>query len=202
MKPLSPQLLLLLLLISTFRLLPQSSATTVTTTAPAPADFIRSVCNNTHAYADLCYSSFSPYANVIKQNPAPLVHVAVAVSHSMVYCVATDVTRLARKSKGKSSGAFADCISTLGDATDQTSDSLGQLQQIAAGKGGDFNTAMDSVLTEMSAVLTNEDTCLDEFQEEPEGPVKKEVVDLVTEAKKFTSIALAFVNHYAKNGSP
>ena len=54
----------------------------------------------------------------------------------------------------------------------------------------------------MSAALTNEDTCLDEIESEPEGPVKKKVVEVVTNTRKFTSIALAFVNYYAKNGLP
>ncbi|XP_054823123.1 pectinesterase inhibitor 7-like [Prosopis cineraria] len=196
MKALIPLIFSLLLLAATFHHLPQSSAA-----VPGDSDFIRSACNTT-LYADLCHSSISPYANAIKQNPSALARVGVAVAHAVVRGVATDVSALSREAKGRAAGAINDCISILGDAVDQMSESLGQLRQIAAGKGGDFKFAIDTVLTEMSAALTNEDTCTDEFQDEPEGPVKNKVVDGVAKANKFTSIALAFVNYYAKKGSP
>ncbi|XP_028759051.1 pectinesterase inhibitor 10 [Neltuma alba] len=208
MKALSPQLVSFLLLVAaTFHLLPLPSTATATGEAPAPGpvsvndDFIRSVCNNT-MYADLCYSSISPYAAVIKQDPSALSRVGVTVAYSVVGRVTTDVTGLSRQAKGSAAAAISDCISTLGDAKDGISDSLGQLRQIEAGRSGNFKFAIDTVLTEMSAALTNEETCTDEFQDEPEGPVKKKVMDSVTEAKKFTSIALAFVNYYAQKGSP
>ena len=189
MEALSPRLLsLLLLLTATFHLLPPSSSA-------ATGNFIRSACQNARENANLCYTSFSPYTHVIKQNLAALVHVSVAVSHSVVHSVTTDISRL------NGSDALEDCISTLGDARDQISDSLAQLQQIADDKGRNFKQVMDAVLTEMSAAYTNEDTCMDEILEDPDGPVKKEMKDLVTEAEKFTGIALSLVGYYAKNGS-
>ncbi|KAK4263994.1 hypothetical protein QN277_029337 [Acacia crassicarpa] len=201
MKAQSSQLLSLLLLIAaTFHLLPPSSAARASASNHGNTDFIRSVCNNT-VYPDVCNSHISRYAHAIKQNPAALSRVGVALSHSVVRGAATSLSGLSGQAKGRAAHAISDCISTLGEASDQISESLGQLRQITAGKGGDFKFAMDTVLTRMSAALTNEDTCIDGFEEEPKDLVKK-VVDIVTEAEKFTSIALAFVNYYAKKGSP
>ncbi|KAI9126196.1 hypothetical protein K1719_002617 [Acacia pycnantha] len=202
MKAQSPQFLSLLLLVAaTFYLLPPASATPASASDHRNTDFIRSVCNNT-LYPDVCYSSISRYAHAIKQNPAVLSRVGLALSHAVVRGAATSLSGLSGQAKGRAADAISDCISMLGDASDQISESLGQLRQITAGKGGDFKFAMDTVVTHMSAALTNEDTCIDGFEEEPKDLVKKKVVDIVTEAEKFTSIALAFVNYYANKGSP
>ncbi|KAI9096378.1 hypothetical protein K1719_026097 [Acacia pycnantha] len=208
MKALSPQLLSLLLVAATFHLLPPSSAAAITSKAPASApgpisasaDFIQSVCNITGdgsgvCYSCICYSFISPYANVINQNPNTLCCVGLTLAQSVARRVATYISGL----KGRFS---SDCNFCLGVATDQISDSLGTIQQIAAGKGGDFNFTMFKVLTEMSAAMTNQDTCMDEFLEEPHGPVKKRALDLLAEAKTFTGIAMAFVDCYSDKGSP
>ncbi|KAK4275942.1 hypothetical protein QN277_018952 [Acacia crassicarpa] len=203
MKTLSTQALSLLLLLVTavFPLFPLLSAATVMTEAhtpapsPSPAGFIRSVCKLTKDDADVCYSSISPYANVINQNVNSLCCVGLTLAQSEARRVTTYVSGL----KGRFSST---CNFVLGVAINQTSDSLGTIRQIAAGKGGDFNFAMDRVLDEMAAAMTNQDTCMNDFLEEPDGPVKKKALDLLTEAKTFTGIATAFVYYYSKEASP
>ncbi|KAI9079048.1 hypothetical protein K1719_039000 [Acacia pycnantha] len=200
MKALSPQLLSLLFA-ATFHILPPSSAAAITAEAPATApgpvsaDFIQSVCNITGdpgiCYSCICYSFVSSHANVINQNPNTLCCVGLTFAQSLARRVATYISGL----KGRFS---SDCNFCLGVATDQISGSLGTVRQIAAaGKGGDFNFTMFKVLMEVSAAMTNQDTCMDEFLEEPDGPVKKKALDLLAEAKTFTGIAMAFVDYYS-----
>ncbi|KAI9096295.1 hypothetical protein K1719_026014 [Acacia pycnantha] len=196
MKALSPQLVsLLLLVIAAFPLFPVSSAAAIMTEAPSSDDFIRSVCKVTEGDADVCYSSISPYANVINQNVNTLCCVGLTLAQSEARRVATYVSGL----KGRFSST---CNFCLGVAINQTSDSLGTIRQIAAGTGGDFNSLMDKVLTEMAAAMTNQDTCMDDFLEEPNGPVKKKALDLLKKAKTFTAIATAFVDYYSKKTWP
>ncbi|KAI9096354.1 hypothetical protein K1719_026073 [Acacia pycnantha] len=152
MKALIPQHLSLLLLVTAaFPLFPLSSTATIMTEAPAPApspdDFIRSVCKVGEDDADVCYSSISPYANVINQNVNTLCCVGLTLAQSEARRVATYVSGL----KGRFS---SDCNFCLGVAINEISDSLGTIRQIAAGKGGDFNFSMSNVLTDMSAALT------------------------------------------------
>ncbi|KAK4259660.1 hypothetical protein QN277_005970 [Acacia crassicarpa] len=202
MKALIRQHLSLLLLVTAaFPLFPLSSAATIMTEAPAPTptpspdDFIRSVCKVTGDNADVCYSSISPYANVINQNVNTLCCVGLTLARSEARHVATYVSGL----KGRFS---SDCNFFLGVAINLISESLGTIRQIAAGKGGDFNSSMFNVLTEMSGAITYQDTCKEEFLEEPDGPVKKKALNLLTEAENFADIALAFVHYYSKKASP
>ncbi|KAI9096387.1 hypothetical protein K1719_026106 [Acacia pycnantha] len=198
MKALSPQLLSLLLLVAAaFPLFPLSSAAAIMTESPAssPTDFIRSVCKITGDVADVCYSSISPYANVINRDVNTLCCVGLTLAQSEARRVATYVSSL----KGRFSST---CNFCLGVAINKISDSLGTIRQIAAGEGGDFNLAMDKVLTEMAAAMSNQDNCMDHFSEEPDGPVKKKALDLLTEAETFAGIATAFVYYYSKKASP
>ncbi|XP_054801543.1 pectinesterase inhibitor 4-like [Prosopis cineraria] len=117
-------------------------------------DFIPSACNTTDN-SDLCYSSISPYAHVIKQSPAALALIGITVAHPVLRRVASDVSALSPKANGSYAGALSVCVETLGTALDDV--------------GGGLYW-MHSPKTE----------CTDGFEDEPEGSVKKEVVDRVT----------------------
>ncbi|XP_061344958.1 21 kDa protein-like [Gastrolobium bilobum] len=170
-------------------------------------DFIRTSCNTT-LYPDVCYTSLSRYANAVQQNPGQLARVAISVSLSKVHRTASYVSNLTREADygGNSRAALAlhDCFSNLDDAVDEIRGSLKQMRQIgAAGTGaGSFLFQMSNVQTWMSAALTDEETCTDGFQDVPDGSVKTDVCDRVSNVKKFTSNALALVNRYANKGMP
>lgn len=55
---------------------------------------------------------------------------------------------------------------------------------------------MSKVQTWMSASLTAQVTCMDGFEDVPDGPVKSDVNSRVTSVKQVTSSALALVNSY------
>ncbi|XP_054801544.1 pectinesterase inhibitor 7-like [Prosopis cineraria] len=180
--------LLLLLLAATFFLIPPTLA--------AATDFIRSACNTTDN-PDLCYSSISPYAKVIKQSPAVLARIGITVAQPVIRRVASDVSALSGKANSSYAGAFSVCEETLGTAVDNVGDALSWMRQLEEGKGGSFEYVIKAVNTQLSGAMTNEMTCTDEF--EPDGPVKKEVVDRVTYAFEFTGIALSLVTYYANH---
>ncbi|KAI4357598.1 hypothetical protein L6164_001536 [Bauhinia variegata] len=170
-------------------------------------DYIRTSCNTT-LYPDICFSSLSPFANAIQQNPGKLARVAITVSLSRAHEMASYVNNLTREAEyganSRASSALHDCFSNLDDAVHEIRGSLKQMRQIgAAGSGGEsFRFQMSNVQTWMSAALTDEETCTDGFEDVPEDPVKSDVCDRVTGVKKFTSNALALVNNYANRGIP
>ena len=196
-------LLLSLFLFSTtfFYLQPTTTAYDGAPTSD-PGDFIRTSCGTT-LYPDLCFSSLSRYANAIQQDPAQLARVAISVSLAKAHNAASYVSNLTREAdygaNSRAASALHDCFTNLGDAVDEIRGSLKQMRQIgAAGAGAEsFRFQMSNVQTWMSAALTDEETCTDGFQDVPEDAVKSDVIDHVSDVKKFTSNALALVNSYA-----
>lgn len=90
-----------------------------------------------------------------------------------------------------------DCFTNFGDAVDEIRGSLKQMGQLgAAGLG------VDSFRFQMSAALTDEDTCTDGFEDVADGSLKSDVCDRVTKVHKITSNALALVNSYVAKGTP
>ncbi|CAN6716750.1 unnamed protein product [Malus baccata var. baccata] len=60
---------------------------------------------------------------------------------------------------------------------------------------------MSNVQTWMSAMLTDEETCTDVFDDVEDGPPKTDVSNRVENVKKVTSNALTLVNSVAENGA-
>ncbi|XP_047309189.1 21 kDa protein-like [Impatiens glandulifera] len=199
--PIHQQLLLLLLL------LPEIFITATTTTTDS--DFIRSSCMKT-TYPDLCYTSLSIYSNVIKQNPAALARVSIAVSLFRTLRMARHATNLSRSADYESdhrlSAAIHDCVSVYGDAVDQIRDSLRKMKKIVMMNRelGDatLRLELNDVQTWMSAALTNEDTCIDGFEDVEDGEMKLDVCYRTIKVKEVTSNALALVNSYADKVLP
>ncbi|XP_065855173.1 21 kDa protein-like [Euphorbia lathyris] len=202
--------LLLSLLITTLlfhlRSIP-ATASPGPTSQPNTTDYIRSSCGAT-LYPEICYYSLSSYASAIQQNPANLARVAIGLSLWRARRMAAYVSNLSREadygSDHRASSALHDCFSNFGDAVDEINDSLKQMRQLG-GAGSStqaFRFQMSNVQTWMSAALTDEETCTDGFEDVPDCAVKSEVCNRATQAKKFTSNALALVNSYAAKGLP
>ena len=104
----------------------------------------------------------------------------------MCVIVTASISCLCGKAKGKATIYIKDCVYYFEQAIDLLSDSLDKLREIAAGKVGDFKFAIFEVRSTMSGASTYQTTCTDEFVD---GPLKKKVLDLVAESKKFTYIA-------------
>ncbi|XP_010271276.1 PREDICTED: 21 kDa protein-like [Nelumbo nucifera] len=196
------------LLATAFFLLPGISAVDPTDPSSNATDFIRSSCSTT-LYPDVCYTSLSRYGSAVQQDPGQLARLAIAVSLSNAHRTATYLSNLSREAEtGADQGAAAvlqDCFTTFGDAVDQMRRSINEMRHINSQET--FKFQMNNVQTWMSAALTNEDTCTEEFDDVPDGPTKTDVCDRVGNVRKFTSNALALVNTYVNSvtnatGSP
>ncbi|GAB2227423.1 hypothetical protein Droror1_Dr00009244 [Drosera rotundifolia] len=196
----TPRLLLLsfLLLISLHQALP------ATALSPASDDFIRSCCNAT-LNPDLCYASLARFASSAHSDPAQLARFAIGLSLSQARYVASFLSTLARNSHysmdPSSASALRDCVSVFRDTAGLIKDSLVQMRELGRGYGEGYEVwrfQISNVKTWMSAAITNEDTCVDGFDEVgDDGKVKADVERRVGVATEFASIALAIVDWYA-----
>ncbi|KAL8112283.1 hypothetical protein AgCh_019838 [Apium graveolens] len=174
--------------------------------APAPSisttnnsEFIRTNCQTT-LYPVLCYRSLSRHALKIQENPALLAQAAIGVSLNRAKRMTNYVSNLTQEAdtgatEPRAASALQDCFSVFGDAVEQIRDSLAQMLKLG-GSGESLRFQMSNVQTYMSAALTNEDTCIDGFEEVNDGPMKKDVCDRTVKVKQVTSNALALVNSY------
>ncbi|KAK6157577.1 hypothetical protein DH2020_011825 [Rehmannia glutinosa] len=181
-----------------------ASTTSIAAPSPAPSttagasDFIRTNCDTT-LYPELCYHSLAGYANAVQQDPARLARVAVGVSLSRAQRMAMYVANLSRRADygadPRAASALHDCFSVLGDAVDQIRGSVKQMRRLT-GSGEEVRFQLSNVQTWMSAALTNEDTCVDGFEDVADGAVKSDVCDRALKVKEVTSNALALVNGF------
>ncbi|KAF3487662.1 hypothetical protein F2Q69_00055577 [Brassica cretica] len=159
-------------------------------------EFVRTSCNVTQ-YPDLCFKSLAGYASTVHENPARLTKISVDVAILKAKSTVVFLSRLSR-----SAPEVKNCVSYVRYALDSMRDDcLPILRNIIRGGGvAVFSNQMDDVITYMSTVITFEETCTDEYEDE-EGKVKTVVCDRVNKLKMFSSIALSLANSLAKNGS-
>nr|QIR83198.1 pectin methylesterase inhibitor 4 [Cunninghamia lanceolata] len=168
-------------------------------TAMRPGDdFIESSCKVTR-YPDLCVASLRSYAASLqeKQSQKELVKAAVKVSLQNSRNMTIWAVKLSRRAADlnkRERGALKDCVENFGDTSEQIRESLAELKHL---RPDTFKFQMSNVQTWMSAALTNEDSCLDGFQELRKGRVKVLVNGRVQKACKLISNALALANNLA-----
>ncbi|XP_019164642.1 PREDICTED: 21 kDa protein-like [Ipomoea nil] len=180
---------------------PYSASFVASPTATEDAEFIRNSCETT-LYPQLCYASLSGYASAVQRDTGRLARVAIGVSLKKAKRMAAYVNNLSRQADygadHRGAAALHDCFSTLGDSVDQMRDSLQQMKQLGGGGGAEeLRFQLSNVQTWMSAAETNEDTCVDGFDDVAEGPLKSDVYDGIVKVKQVTSNALALVNAFA-----
>ncbi|MQL77858.1 hypothetical protein Taro_010275 [Colocasia esculenta] len=181
------------------RAVPEHHAREVT----SPAEFIRSRCGTTE-YPHLCVSSLSAYADTIRTSPTQLADAALSVSLSHARSTKALVAKLSagKDAMGRRVGsAIRDCMETMGDSVDELRESMRAMAGLSVGGKGkghgkvDLGLQMDNILTWVSAALTDEDTCMDEFAGKAmDGEVKAALRGHVSKVARLTSNALALVN--------
>ncbi|XP_059645784.1 pectinesterase inhibitor 7-like [Cornus florida] len=165
-------------------------------------DFIRTKCNAT-SYPELCYTSLSGFANAIKEDPARLAKVAIAVSLSKVKHMANYVANISRQADKGGNKRLAEavdvCFEVFGGAVEGIRDSLSQMKRLhRPGQSQSLGFQISNVQTWMTGALTCQDTCTDALEEiDYGGPVKTDICDRVVEVYDVTSNALSLVNSYA-----
>ncbi|XP_068318826.1 21 kDa protein-like [Pyrus communis] len=159
--------------------------------------YIKRSCSVT-TYPKLCYNSLSIYAGKIKTNPKVLAQTALNVT-----IAATQETYVTMKRLSKTHGlnpieaaAALDCVEEIGDAVDEVQKSIDEFGHVA--RGSNFWVQMSDIQTWVSAALTDEDTCMDGFDEHHmSGRVESLVRRYIVNVAHLTSNALALINSYA-----
>ncbi|KAL6226832.1 hypothetical protein ACLB2K_000792 [Fragaria x ananassa] len=174
-------LLLLLLLLS------HSSAARKPTSTTS--HLVRTSCQHA-SYPNLCLHTLSTSP---AQTPRDLAQAAVAVSLSRARKVSAFLSQLSHTSSSKPKRqrvALGDCVEQVSDSVDELKRTLEELHHLHEET---FRWQMSNAQTWVSAALTNDDTCLDGFQE-VDGEVKADVKRKITNAARVTSNALYMIN--------
>lgn len=160
----------------------------------APHDLVRSSCAHA-SYPTVCVRTLSAYKGPAK-TPRDLAQAAVKVSLSRASKVSACLSQvLSTINKGKNTNkrertALGDCVDQISESVDELSKTLGELKHL---RGETFGWQMSNAETWVSAALTNEDTCLDGF-EDVDGEIKSDVKKKITNVVRVTSNALYMIN--------
>ncbi|KAL6220886.1 hypothetical protein ACLB2K_008639 [Fragaria x ananassa] len=153
---------------------------------------VRTSCQHA-SYPNLCLHTLSTSP---AQTPRDLAQAAVAVSLSRARKVSAFLSQLSHTSSSSSSTpkrqrvALGDCVEQVSDSVDELKRTLEELHHLHEET---FRWQMSNAQTWVSAALTNDDTCLDGFQE-VDGEVKADVKRKITNAARVTSNALYMIN--------
>ncbi|KAM5547142.1 pectinesterase inhibitor 3 [Rosa sericea] len=179
-------LLLPLLLLSYSAAARKPSSHNATTSS---SHLVRTSCQHA-SYPNLCLHTLSTSP---AQTPRDLAQAAVGVSLSRARKVSAFLSQLSHSSSSspkRQRVALGDCVEQFSDSVDELSRTLEELHHLHEET---FRWQMSNAQTWVSAALTNDDTCLDGFQE-VDGKVKADVKRKITNAARVTSNALYMIN--------
>ena len=166
----------------------------------ANTEYIKKSCRVT-LYPKLCYSSLSIYAGKIKTSPKVLAHAALNVTLKATKAASVVINRCSRVHGMKpiEVAATLDCVEEVNDALDELRDSVGEIGHAVKGSRN-FAFQISNIQTWVNAALTDEDTCMDGFDEQRlKGRVENVIRREITKIAHLTSNALALINKYASN---
>ncbi|TXG70725.1 hypothetical protein EZV62_005660 [Acer yangbiense] len=190
----SKQFLRLILLVLTINMvINSSSATRPIAASKTSTDFIKKSCSST-TYPTLCFSSLANQASLIQTSPKLLAHAALNVTLSTAKTTSAMMVQLSKSSgmKTREVGAMQDCLEELSDSVYELRRSIAEMGQIDS---SNYKLTMSDIQTWVSAALTDETTCSDDF----DGKTKngKVVRERILNISHLTSNALALINRYA-----
>jgi len=186
-------------LLSLFLLL--LSTTAVIAINPS-TDFIKQSCAGT-LYPNLCYNSLAPYANAVNHSPSKLSVAAANVSLSKIKAASSLAALVKRGTGGRIGAALRDCVQSLHTAADLTRQAAAEMGKLAGDrKDGGYSWDASNCQTWMSAAMTNEETCLNGFEDTKAAGSSgtKAICDRIGEVKKYTSNALSLLNALVNGG--
>lgn len=154
----------------------------------APQDLVRSSCLHA-SFPKLCIRTLSTYSGPAN-SPRDLAQAAVKASLERANRVSDYLRALPGLRSKRERVAVSDCVDQISDSVDELGKTLGELKHL---RGETFRWQMSNAQTWVSAALTNEDTCVDGF-EEVESRVKSDVKKKITNVARVTSNALYLIN--------
>ncbi|KAL3747040.1 hypothetical protein ACJRO7_015903 [Eucalyptus globulus] len=158
--------------------------------APHDGELVRASCSHAR-YPDLCLRTLNSYAGPT-DNPRDVARAALKISLARARRASSYLSGQASGLRSKRErGALADCLEQLSDSVDELRQSVAELKRLRGGE--ELRWQLSNAETWVSAALTNEDTCLDGFQE-ADGTVKDDVRGKITDVARVTSNALYLIN--------
>ncbi|CAN6460924.1 unnamed protein product [Victoria cruziana] len=159
------------------------------------SEFVRASCNVT-LYPILCVKSLEHLANMINSSSMNLAHAALAVSQVHVDQALVIISRLRFMAMGAGeAGALTDCIDNIADSVDEMQRSMREFRRLGSG-AGNLRFQISNIQTWVSAALTDEDTCFDDFGT-VDGRLRFTVRRLMRRVERLTSNSLALFNKFA-----
>ncbi|KAL3641931.1 Condensin-2 complex subunit H2 [Castilleja foliolosa] len=148
---------------------------------------VDAVCSPTD-YKDTCKKSL---ANANTTDPRELIEVAFKAAIDDIAGVVKESALLKEAAKDKSTkDAFNVCEEVLGTAVDDLKRSVEKVSELDASKMTEF---VEDLKTWLSAVVTNQETCIDAF-ENTTGDTGEKMKTLLKTAKEMSSNGLAMVS--------
>ncbi|MCD7450490.1 hypothetical protein HAX54_006561 [Datura stramonium] len=195
----------LLIIFLSFQCILAINTESVTSQNPNTTNFIKISCKTT-LYPTICVQSLSAYANTIQLSEQRLARAALSVSLSKAKIASTYISKVTRMRglKPRELQAAKDCSFTMNDSVYQLNRSIPELGQSGnlASRRDEFTWHVSNVQTWISAALTDENACLDMFNNPSmDGKIKDSIRVRVLVASQVTSNALALVYHFAEKHS-
>ncbi|KAL3641915.1 hypothetical protein CASFOL_012730 [Castilleja foliolosa] len=148
---------------------------------------VESICSLTD-YKDTCLKSL---ANANSSDPRELVEIAFKAGIDHIATAVKDSALLKEAAKDPSTkDSFLVCDEVLGTAVDDLKRSADKISEIDPSNISDF---VEDLKTWLSAVITNQETCIDAF-ENTTGDTGEKMKSLLKTAKELSSNGLAMVS--------
>ncbi|XP_047953543.1 pectinesterase inhibitor 10-like [Salvia hispanica] len=160
------------------------SIPTTSCSAHPASIYVTNSCKTT-LYPRLCNKALTKHAGKIKGSPKLLAMTALIATYNATQTTSKVLRELRRASE---------CVEMVGDAVYELHQSIKRLDQSRKGSRQFFGQ-MDDVQTWVSAALTDDDTCMDDFK----AVGRRQVLarGFVYTVARLTSISLTFINNYA-----
>ncbi|KAB1210840.1 21 kDa protein [Morella rubra] len=157
--------------------------------------YIQTACHST-LYRKLCRITLSPHALKIESNPLKLCKTALSISLKAVVNASTAVQKFPEHNglTRYEAAVIKDCISNIKDSIDELQQSLDAMKDLS---GPQKASQLANIKTWVSTALTDEYTCIDEFEEGPRTSTKaqEKIRMTILRIGKLTSNALALINN-------
>ncbi|KAJ0263314.1 Pectinesterase inhibitor 4 [Hirschfeldia incana] len=162
--------------------------------------FVKNACNST-TYPIMCYNSLSSYSSTIKADPIKLCTTSLNVNLKYAKNATLVVSNLLKKAKSTSSPevpVLKDCVEEMKDTVDELKQAMAEMKNLTGGGKISKEEHLKNVKTWVSAALTDDTTCTDEFEEGEVNEETKKVENAVSELSKTTSNTLALITNYLR----
>ncbi|KAD1612195.1 hypothetical protein E3N88_03520 [Mikania micrantha] len=173
----------------------QVSSSTTVTLENTYSTFVKTSCSSS-TYPAACRKSLLPYASTVKTDPLRLATVALSTALESANTTLSTVTRLSKTKRITEweAAVLNDCIGDIKDSMDEIKSSIDEISGISTSVDKSF--AISNVQTWTSAAITDENSCLDGFDEGQMNPaVKKKIRNSILNLATVSSNALYLINH-------